>query len=852
MAVRSVASFEPRLCVGAAKEIVFPGYLLHSRRTDVMSRISDPEMLDVVLNAPVPSPPKKAAYYRDDVILVGYDTEWDSKSVGKPLLSVQFAVYRTNPDGSRGALAGRWYEPPGPRIQPPELVEYVLRFLGESDIKPTPKLKGRKAVVDIVLLAHFAQAELSMFENPFRDVVIEQIAGKAHHGKLHDYERDGVVFRVKLLDTFAFFKSGLGVLGKFVGLEKLDIGVDRTDLARLKREDPIKFGAYAIRDAEIVVAAYTAFREDVWTRWGVDPLQRMTLPAVAAEVLLRRFLKSAPVRSKPDLRRHFHKEPDGTWTENLQAVKVYGGPADRRIAACRSYHGGEADVFKVGFIEKPFVERDVKSLYPSATLIQPLPNESTKWFRVRNPQRGLEDIEGFGEVEFAFPAKTRYPCLPVVEDRVDRMVYPLRGTSWCTVAELRMARKFGAVINKVDLHVFKPGPIEINHDLCQYMRAFMDLKSVSQKGSVPYVCSKLFMNALVGKLAERRRCNSLLQLERMSQEQGFVGLAQFIAKSASFRASLRGLFEVGRVFVPEWACLIIGRARAVMTDLITKGALVVSTDSIIVPAGTEISCPGLEALRSVDSDMPVVMEADAVLIFRTRLYVLLQRVDNIRMPEGETPLAKDGQWAVVKLAGHGVPVDREACAVAVLESLAAKSLVTTPRPKTRLLSAESAVREGKSLNEEVTVARPPKFSLESKRSIVNRDVNPWCQSSETEPYDTIGRLNGIARQRATKAYRSQQEARSEAWRARTEAFALLGQRCYSLTEISKKTGIPKSTVAGLKNKMPWGEMEKFLASQKIAPRPEPDDDDDVGEDGGVGDGDVGGGGGDDDVGGGDV
>jgi hypothetical protein len=557
-------------------------------------------------------------------------------------------------------------------------------------------------------------------------------------------------------------------------------------------------------------------------------------------VFRRNFLKTAPVRSKLVVKGRYHKEPDGTWSESLQEMNIYGGPVDRRLAACRSYHGGEADVFRVGFIKKPFVERDVKSLYPSATLIQALPNESTKWFRIRGPERRLDDVEGFGEVEFAFPPKTRYPCLPVVEDRVDRMVYPLRGTSWCTVAELRMARKFGAVIKKVDLHVFKPGPAEINHDLCQYMRAFMKLKSASQNGSVTYVCSKLFMNALVGKLAERRRSNSLLELERMCQLRGFVGVTQLIAKSASFRASLRGLLEVGRVFVPEWACLIIGRARAIMAELIMKGALVVSTDSIVVPAGTDISCPGLEALWSVESDMPVVMEADAVVIFRTRLYVLLQRVDNVRMPEGETPLAQDGQWAVVKLAAHGVPVDREACAEAILESLAAKSLVTTPRLKTRLLSAESAIREGKSLNEEVTVARPPKFSLESKRSIANRDVNPWCQSSKTKPYETIGRLNGVARQRVTKAYRSQQEVRNEALKARTEAFALLAQRCYSLGKISKMTGIPKSTLAGLKKRMPWVEMDEFLASLNIAPRPEPDDDD-VGEDVGEDVGDVGGG-----------
>jgi hypothetical protein len=153
-----------------------------------MSRISDPEMADIVIDAPVPRKPDREARYLDNEVLVGFDTEWDAKNKETtPLLSLQFATYRIEPDGCRGSLVSRWYEPPGPRVRCDELVEYVIRFLDDVGVKQMAKTRGGSRVVSVVLLAHFAQAEISMIENPLRDVVIQQIAGKAHHGRLPDY-----------------------------------------------------------------------------------------------------------------------------------------------------------------------------------------------------------------------------------------------------------------------------------------------------------------------------------------------------------------------------------------------------------------------------------------------------------------------------------------------------------------------------------------------------------------------------------------------------------------------------------------------------------------------------------------
>jgi hypothetical protein len=253
-----------------------------------------------------------------------------------------------------------------------------------------------------------------------------------------------------------------------------------------------------------------------------------------------------------------------------------------------------------------------------------------------------------------------------------------------------------------------------------------------------------------------------------------------------------------------------------MADFVSKGALLVSTDSIIVPKGTDISCNSLDLLRSVGSDMAIEREADAVVVFRTRLYALLVRADNLgRLPAGNPPIAADGDWAVIKMARHGVPVDKTDCAEAVLESLKAKCSVSKVGKKTTLLGASAAIRRNLPINYQDVVSHEVKFNWDRKRILLDRQVNPWQTFSRTSPFSSVGRLEEAERRRIVERDRRRREIRNQAKARHDHVVTLLSDRCHSVREIAGLTGLSKSTVHRLKEAMRWSEMDSYKRCKNV-------------------------------------
>jgi hypothetical protein len=206
--------------------------------------------------------------------------------------------------------------------------------------------------------------------------------------------------------------------------------VDRTDLRRLKQEDPETFRRYAATDAEIVLEAFLAFRAQVRHRWGVDPLMYPSLASLTAAAFRYGFLTSTPAPVKHEEETYSRKMKRG-FTEATRKVPRFAGEREVRIAALRASHGGRVEVFVRGFYVAPLVERDVVSLYPSAARLQPLPNAKTQWRRVKSLEE-VRELEGVGRFQFRFPKGTRYPVLPV---KGKSLLYPLSGVSDATFAE---------------------------------------------------------------------------------------------------------------------------------------------------------------------------------------------------------------------------------------------------------------------------------------------------------------------------------------------------------------------------------------------------------------------------------
>jgi hypothetical protein len=772
-------------------------------------------MQSVLLEARVPGPKTSASPFLGNSVLIGFDSEWDSQLPERPLLSVQFAAL------VGGKMVSRCYDPPGPRMTCDSLLDLVRRFLADVGVEvPVTASRGGVERCHIVLLPHFGAAEVGMFADPLKDLFLQPIGQKGLHASLPTLVRDGVEFHVNLVDTFAFFPFSLKKMGIAVGLEKIEVG-SRADLAQLKASDPQLFDRYACRDPEISLAMCTQFRMYVWETWKVDVLTRKSIAAVASEIFQRCYLTQLPAKGREISSVRPSRRKDGTWSKRVCRNVVYGGPVDVRVMAAQSYAGGRAESHIFGLLEGDFVERDVISLYPSAAILQPLPTEKTKWRELAGflSAADLEGVEGFGCVQFAFPRCTQFPCLPVFQRKAQRMLYPLSGVSNCTVAEMRTALAFGADLKHAKVFVFEPGEAERDHDVGRYMRDLMREKARYDEKTAEYESAKLLMNSLVGKFAERRMPNFLLDFERKARQHGITGAGAIVASCVNLRDSMRGLPMVGSLCMPEQATLILGKARDLMAPFVAKGAEMVSTDSVIIRRGIDMDCDSLRELMSVGSGLTIKCEADAILLVRTRCYFLLQRADNIRLPKGlEKPYAVDETFAVVKVARHGLPVSKEALAETALASIKAKKLIASPLPRVQLLSAVSAVRVGAEVNSEIRSTRMPILRWDDKRVLDKPTVNPFDSWSPTHPVISEPRLTA-AEEHGLIVNSNRRRLRRELAHAKRDTVLGLIAAGKSVREISRETGVPRSTIQDLKRNL-CAPMTKFLASQQIVVPPD--------------------------------
>jgi hypothetical protein len=233
-----------------------------------------------------------------------------------------------------------------------------------------------------------------------------------------------------------------------------------------------------------------------------------------------------------------------------------------------------------------------------------------------------------------------------------------------------------------------------------------------------------------------------------------------------------------------------------MGELLQKGAVLISTDALVCGTDVDFSGPALDALKSVGSDFLIEHEADAVITSRARVYGLLQKADAIR--PGEHALAQDESWAVVRVARHASIEDKPQFAETLLTCLREGTAEVAPmRRRIRLMSAEEAVREGKHINAEVVEEGRTLFRWDNKRRQKNRDVNIFTSWTDTQPYASKQRKLGADHQRKVRAGQARRKYRPVGPLKRQYIEKLLAEGT-GVREVARRTGVPRSTVAGIK------------------------------------------------------
>jgi hypothetical protein len=447
-------------------------------------------------------------------LYVGYDSEWVERDKHLHVLSYQFYLIGLGGELSVVFIANE-------RLALRAMLKVVLKIaMRTGTVLHYPR--------NIILAGYFLRADLAMlsdfidFKNDLSNVngsVATANRPLPIEFEFDQYSLDKSIscgfyqearsYSSKItfydLPTHAPEKTALSDIGELLGIEKLTVpNIERMDELRDQQFD--LFLEYGIRDAEIVVKYYLHVLN--FSQRLLDSDSERGFISTTAASLAVKLCERTIVESGLDL----HETFGLTRIES----RVFDGERGRFVTkkttvhtdardyhegfVSKCYHGGINICYYAGATEVDiFTDYDLSGAYTTGlTVIRPF--DYDKSFLSKKVKDFLGDVMGFALVYFEFPAKTRYPFLPVTQAGRKSLDFPLKGKSYCTAPELALAYRLGAKITiehgviypwKSDQRIFKP-----------FVQKIRELRKQYKKGSFPEQYAKLIGNSLYGKTGQ--------------------------------------------------------------------------------------------------------------------------------------------------------------------------------------------------------------------------------------------------------------------------------------------------------------------------------------------------------------
>jgi hypothetical protein len=667
--------------------------------------------------------PLKRGRMLKDYVDVGFDTEFTAEpnSEDRELISLQFSL-------GKGATAV-YYVNKREGVSSEELLEYVLKFLNENNAAPSK---------NIFLIAHFGIAELckvndfyNEYEKSVEERTIKVRPKVSEFNKAIRWEKSFGEITLHIADLYGHMKTSLEKIGASLGYEKMKIEVDGKDHAywithmkELSEKHKALFEEYAKRDAEIAVIAWRKIVEQ-YKPLNLDPHLYATYTALAV-ASFRRNMKTLPCKTAEEEVLLKQRGKGGEWREHVAKKLVYNDDFGVRLMAALSYWGGNNQCFVRGYL--PNVEGtyyDFVSLYIIAGILQPLSNEFTQYKELKNSD--IKDgAEGFAEVDFAFPSNEKYPCLPVKENYYQKLMFPLRGKSYCTLSELRQALDEDVKINGFHGYGFYADKNEIEHDLKPFLINMLQKKSAFDetaegRRSIEREIEKNKMVGVVGRLAYMTADRTAEDITRLLHESS-LKLTEFreYGKKKALR-TLTERSEVGSTWHIEWASLILGKARSMAAWAIKQGekCLSISTDG-----GFWLGNPHFEntelhkKLVAYHSGIRFEGNFDELFIARNRFYIAWNKGEVLHAARMAVSISEDLFEHVIKL------------------SLKAERPIINMAVRKRLTGLNDYFYEGTALNSAQKKVIGVSWLQDYKRKLLS-DVNIFKNWTDTAPYENV-------------------------------------------------------------------------------------------------------------------
>ncbi len=669
-----------------------------------LNALDDSKLLAVI------TPVKREKKVFENPLIIGFDVKSCASGGVERLLSIQFhteahsEVYFPN---SRITQTSSISE----KLTESDLADYLFLFLSDLKIDSLPK--------EIFLVTHYAHSELSHFDLS-GNIKVKAINKGLCAETTINAPLTGENIKLRIIDLYSLENKVLADFAKYLDRSPIDLNELGGKSGKYWKEKldlflesyPEIYRDHALFDAEISYMAYMKLRSHFLEKYELDILNFRTLPSISAYIFKRDYIKESEIVPSRKTREGRKQKKGDKYYSVTQSRDIFDGSKDIRWLALHAYSGGRVETFCRGRIEdERLIYWDVESLYPSSAILQPLPLATTKWvnYESENPETFVKEAEGFVEVEFTFKDGTYYPCLPVAGLHDDILYFPTDGKAFCTLSELRMAIKQGLEDYRIIKgYGFYPTLEEREHPIVRFMKDLLSEKKAQKKGSLEYAIAKNMVNSFVGKLAQRDKNDATLELLAKGE----------ITKEASGVITKSGRGHVGSLWYPEWASLILGKARALMAEFVNKGAYFISTDSVLLPAEADINCDSLDELKSIGSDLKKELEVNHGVIIRARLYAL--------NPLNENPKERH-------LARHAVSCTPEWFRETMIEGYENRCIPDLTFTSEKAVKYEKSILEGKELNSLESKELSMEIKWDGKRRLFREVENPFGSFSGSAP-----------------------------------------------------------------------------------------------------------------------
>ena len=250
-------------------------------------------------------------------------------------------------------------------------------------------------------------------------------------------------------------KQRLADVGTLVGVDKLSMSEDEiSNMNSVLENDPEKFELYAMRDAEICVK-YAETILEVMEEISEERLLPSTVGSIGVSHLLRAWERNGRDRlgilGKEVVREgRWQRRRQQYWMSNNEVSVAMRHLKEDFATEC--YHGGRNEQYFFGIgKESVWTDYDLCGAYTTAMSLIEMP----LWEKLYST-KSLNDLTnlksmGYAYVDFEFPRETRFPCLPIRSN--GGLIFPLRGSSFCSSPELFLAQKMGAKLNLSLIHI---------------------------------------------------------------------------------------------------------------------------------------------------------------------------------------------------------------------------------------------------------------------------------------------------------------------------------------------------------------------------------------------------------------